>query len=137
MAARGATRVGLVVALYETLLGDCRRAAQAVRHGEVESRNKEIDHALVIVQQLQGSLDMENGGEPARQLDVYYTTIRAQLLRAVTENSSSILESIAGQLTPVRDAWVEVEKADSAQGAGQDRVLPQPAPVSPANGWRV
>ncbi len=138
IAAHGASRVGLVVALYEALIGDCRRAAQAIRQGDFDARHHETEHALVVLQQLQGSLDLDKGGEPARQLDIYYNSIRSQLLRAVMENSSSTLESLSGQLTPIRDAWMEVEKADSAQGAGQDRVLPNGlAPSSSAAGWRV
>lgn len=138
MAARGASRVGLVVALYETLITDFRRSAQAIRQGDVELRHKETEHALAVLQQLQGSLDMQNGGEPARQLDNYYNSIRAQLLRAVIDNSASALESLSGQLIPVRDAWMEVDKADSAQGAGPDRALPNgPAPSSSSAGWRV
>jgi len=138
MTVRGASRIRLVVALYETLIGDCRRAAQAIRQGDCEGRHRETDHALVILQQLQGSLNMKEGGEPARQLDAYYNTIRAQLLQAIVENSSSTLASLAEQITPVRDAWLEVEKADSAQGAGQEKAQSNSsAPLSSTTGWRV
>ena len=62
----GASPVGQVVALYDALLRDLHKATTAIAAGHVESRVAAANHALTIIGELQGVLDFEHGGEPAR-----------------------------------------------------------------------
>ena len=66
--ARGASPVRLVICLYEQAIEDLRRAVIAQEKGDIEARTRGINHALIVVAQLQGSLDMERGGEVAGNL---------------------------------------------------------------------
>jgi len=65
---RGASPVRLVIALYEQAIEDLRRAVIALEKGAIEVRTREINHALLVIAQLQSSLNMERGGEVARNL---------------------------------------------------------------------
>src|SRR5689334_18427773 len=65
-AVRGATPVQLVILLYEQGIEDLRRAIIALEKNDIEARTREINHALMVIGQLQASLDMERGGEVAR-----------------------------------------------------------------------
>src|SRR5208282_3224396 len=76
-----------------------------------EGRTREINHALMVIAQLQGSLDMERGGEVARNLAKFYALLRAGLTEAQVKQSARILEQQISQLVEVHEAWLEVERA--------------------------
>jgi flagellar protein FliS len=61
-AVRGASAIELVVILFDVAIDDMRRAASAIQTGDIEERAKAIRHAILVLQQLQGTLDFERGG---------------------------------------------------------------------------
>ena len=68
-AIEGASIIGLMIALFDTLVGDLRRAASALRKNDIETRCRELNHATLVLGQLNEWVDLENGGESARTLD--------------------------------------------------------------------
>ncbi len=102
--------VQLVVLLYEQAAKDVREALKALRAGDIERRTFEIDHALLVVGQLHATLDMERGGDVARNLDRFYTMVRARLLQAQIQASAQILEEQMNLLLSLRETWQEVER---------------------------
>ena len=67
-AIEGASSIGLIIALFDTLAGDLRRAAAAIRKNDIEKRCKELDHASLVLGQLASWVDMDKGGESAKTL---------------------------------------------------------------------
>ena len=67
-AIEGASSIGLIIALFDTLAGDLRRAAAAIRKNDIEKRCKELDHASLVLGQLESWVDMDKGGESAQTL---------------------------------------------------------------------
>jgi flagellar protein FliS len=130
--ARGASGLDLVVMLYDVLLDDLRRSIAAIDAHDIESRTNELQHAMRVLEQLQGALDMERGGEPARGLDRLYSLVRGKLLEAQWKASREVLQQQIGLLTPIRDAWKQV----------RDQESPLPPPPPPAateahSEWRI
>jgi len=113
--AAGANQFELVAMLYDVLLDDLRRAIQAIRAGNVEARSFELQHALRVLEQLQGSLNMEQGNEVAANLDRLYSIVRAKILEAQWKVSGGILESQIKLLEPVRDAWKQASQHSRTQ----------------------
>src|SRR5579863_3097818 len=91
-AARGATPVKLVVLLYEQALDDLRRALSALKAGEIEERTRRINHAITVIGQLHASLDLEQGGSVARNLERFYGLVRRGLMEAQFQQSARALE---------------------------------------------
>jgi flagellar protein FliS len=119
-AVRGASPVRLVVCLYEQAISDLRRAAIAMEKGDIEARTRSINHALLVIGQLQGTLDMEAGGEVARNLLRFYNLLRAGLIEAQGKQSKEIIEQRIANLTAVHEAWQQVERdAGPAQPASE------------------
>ena len=81
-AVEGASSVGMVTMLYDRLVADLQRAIVAIQQHDIETRCAQMKHAFLIVQQLEGSLDHENGGEAARNLSALYSYARAKMLEA-------------------------------------------------------
>jgi flagellar protein FliS len=126
--------VQLVVLLYEQAAKDVREALKALRAGDIEQRTFEIDHALLVVGRLQGTLDMERGGEVAQNLDRFYTMVRARLLQAQIQASEAILEEQMNLLLSLRETWQEVEKRNR-EILLPSVVAPIEAPAVVAGNW--
>ena len=107
---RGATPIELVVALYNSAIEDMRRAWQAMKQNNLEARAAEVGHALLVIQQLQGTLDFERGGAAARQFEQFYNLIRAKLLEAQMRDSPELMQQQIRFMTEVRDCWTQAER---------------------------
>jgi flagellar secretion chaperone FliS len=107
--ANGASKVGLVIALYETIIADLAAAVAAVRQGDIERRSAELQHALTALGYLQGKLNREQGGGPARALDRFYSVMRAKIMEGHLKSSAPVLDSVIGHMTQICDAWRQVD----------------------------
>ena len=67
-AVENASSAGLVVILYDQLIKDLQGAIVAMQKNNVEERAAELKHGFLVLEQLEGSLNMENGGDAARHL---------------------------------------------------------------------
>jgi flagellar protein FliS len=119
--------VQLVIILYEQGIEDLRRAILALEKNDIEARTHEINHALMVVGQLQSSLDMEHGGEVAMNLQRFYNVVRGCLIEAQVTQSARILEEQIAHLVLLHEAWVEVERTAAPSQAQSTQ--PQPSTV--------
>ena len=125
-AARGATSVGQTVLLYDQVLRDLRLAVLAIERNQIEERTKAINHALLVVDHLHGSLNFELGGDVARNLERFYNMLRRKLTEAQFQTSKEILNEQIALLLDLRDAWVEVDRSTAAPPR-----LTETAPAAP------
>jgi flagellar protein FliS len=113
-AARGATGVRLVILLYEQLIQDLTRAAQAIEQNDIELRTNCINHAILVIGYLQSPLDFDRGGKVARDLDKFYNTLRQNLVQVQFFPSKKGIVQQITDLLALRDAWIEVERAEKS-----------------------
>lgn len=106
----GATPIELVVMLYNSVIEDMRGAVQAMQGRDVEGRSSRLGHALLILQQLQGTLNFDQGGQAAKQFEQFYNLIRAKLLEAQMRGAPDLLEQQIRSMCEVRDCWVEARR---------------------------
>ena len=126
--ALGASPVGVIVLLYDRLVRDIHRALAAMKVDQVEERSAQVNHALLILQQLQGRLDFVAGGATACQLDAFYSRTRAKLLEAQIRQSPELMREQAEALLQVRECWAEVERSMAAPSAPISPGAPGAAP---------
>ncbi|SRR5579884_199911 len=112
-AVEAATPLGLVVILYDLAIEDFRKGIAAIGAGDVEARTAALQHALSVLEQLQGRLDFEKGGDAAQQLDRFYSMIRGKILEAQIKCSAAVLEGIIGFMADLRSAWKQVEQSSA------------------------
>jgi flagellar protein FliS len=100
-AVQSASSVELVIMLYDMLIEDIRGAIDALRENNVEKRGEELKHGMLVLQQLQGSLDFERGGEASLGLERFYTMVRGKLMEAhlkrYMERSGEAIADSAGR----------------------------------------
>lgn len=110
----GASPVRLVILLYEQAVEDLRCALAAHQRGDIETRTREINHAILVIAHLQSSLDKDLGGMVAVNLERFYNQVRASLVDAQYQQSAALLERQIIFLMQVHEAWCQVEKANAA-----------------------
>jgi flagellar protein FliS len=108
-AIEGASPIGLMIALLDALVCDFRRAANAIRKNDIETRCKELDHALLVLGRLETWVDMKNGGEPAQNLSRFYAYLRAKMIEASIKKSAAVLDAQIETIVHVRSAWQQLD----------------------------
>ena len=141
-AARAASPVGRVVLLYEQAIQDLGAAIAAIGNRDVEVRTQQLNHALLVIGQLQACLDLDRGGEVGRNLDRFYGLMRSRLLAAQLSGSGTILREQMDLLLSLRAAWIEVESAESqSPGVGPSHgavtLNGDPAAPGASTRWRA
>jgi flagellar protein FliS len=107
---QGRHPVGMVVKLYDAIIEDFRRALMAARSGQVEPRTSALNHALLIIAELESVLDHERGGEVAKHLKGFYQVTRAMIVEENVRARPEGLERLIELFLPVRHAWQEAER---------------------------
>ena len=110
---RGASPVRLVVLLYEQLIQDLTQASQALEQNDVALRTSRINHAILVLGHLQSGLNFTAGGKVAQNLQNFYDALRSNLVRAQFQQSRALLAQQITDLLSVREAWIEVERAEN------------------------
>jgi flagellar secretion chaperone FliS len=114
---KDASAVRLVIIMYDMLVADLQRAIEAVHAGDVEKRSAEIKHAFLVLQQLEGSLEMEKGGEAAKNLSFFYSVMRSKILEAHIKISVPMLQKQIEHILDVRSAWEQVDPGKASAAA--------------------
>ena len=108
----GASPIGLIIALFDTLVGDFRRAAEAIHIGDIEARCKETNHGLLVLGQLESWVDLKAGGESASALSRFYSYLRAKIMEASMTRNAKVLESTIDMILHVRTSWQQLDSSN-------------------------
>lgn len=95
----------LIAMLFDGALERIAYARGAMERKDVALKGEFIGKAIAIVGALQDSLDFEQGGEIARNLDSLYDYMQRRLLEANVQNDTAILAEVASLLQEIREGW--------------------------------
>jgi flagellar protein FliS len=98
----------LVVMLYDGALSSLEQARTAMAQGDLVAKGEALSRALAIVAHLQGTLNMDQGGEVASRLDGLYDFVVERITTANIRRDIRPLEESITALASVRDAWAEI-----------------------------
>ena len=101
--------MGVIVQAYEQIIRALQEAAGAADSGKYEHKTSETNRALAIVSHLEAMLDHEAGPNVANKLQVFYQTMRYQIVKASAQTSGNALREVSNYFVPLRDAWRVVE----------------------------
>lgn len=105
------TPMEIVVLLYDGALRFLGQAREAMQQNDLVTKRDALSRGLAIVTELQGMLNLEEGGEIAARLDGLYTYIHGCCLDANTQRNPARLDEALRLLTTLRSAWAEVAGA--------------------------
>ena len=108
-ATQQASVVGLVIALHDTLMGDLRRAAEAMDRNDIPTRCEQLIHGFKVLTQLEAMLNREAAA--SKNIGRFYAHLRSQMLTAQFKLDPAILRKQVQIVMEVRQAWEQVDSA--------------------------
>ncbi|ALF08741.1 flagellar export chaperone FliS [Parageobacillus thermoglucosidasius] len=96
----------LTLMLYNGCLKFLNKAKQAMREGNIQERNTNLQKAQRIIQELMATLNQKY--EIAKQMMIMYEYMNRRLIEANIKNDISIVEEVEGFVAEFRDTWEEV-----------------------------
>ena len=115
----------LIIMLYDGAIKNASFAVQYMESGEIEKVHDSLIKTKNIVTELLATLNMEQGGEIAKNLKSLYSYMFSQLIEANMEKKSEPVTTVIDLLKELRGAWVQIkekkkpeEKKGNASGQG-------------------
>ncbi len=103
-----ASSVQVVVLLYDGAISSMKLAQEGIVAHNFQDKARFIDRALRVVGELSASLNMEEGGIVAKDLQRLYEYIQFELTQANLKNEPGRLESPIRCMSEIRGAWQEL-----------------------------
>lgn len=95
----------LIQMLMEGGLARIAQARGAMERGQTALKGELIGKSIAIIAGLRESLDHQQGGELAANLDGLYEYMIARLTEANVSNEPALLEEVSGLLRNVKQGW--------------------------------
>ena len=122
--------VRLVSLLFDGAINFLKIARGKIEAGDIAGKGLYIGKATAIVGELTSSLNMEEGGEIARNLRRLYEFVLDRLLKANLKSDLGAVDEAVKVLDMLRGGWKEMER-------NQATAHPAPARASGAAGMAV
>ena len=102
------TPLELVVMLYDGAIRFTREAKDAMERKDIAKRGEAVSRTMAIISELQNTLNLEEGGAIAKELDRLYTYVRDRLLDASFRQDPRPLDEALKVLITLREAWNQI-----------------------------
>jgi flagellar protein FliS len=98
----------LISMLLDGALGSLAKASGAIERNNIEERTKHLNKASEIVVGLKGSLDLEQGGEIAANLNALYDYMIRMIMEANRGNDGDKVQEIMNLMLEIKQGWAEM-----------------------------
>lgn len=115
-AVNGASPLQLVIMLYDGAIRFMEAGKYGIEHQDLELQNKNLQKAQKIVMELMSCIDMDKGGDVAKNLLALYTYILNELVEANVGDRIEPVDRCIRILCNLRESWVEVERMSRMEG---------------------
>ncbi len=119
----------LVAMLYDRAIGLLTEVVDAIENNDVERRWRANHKATEVICHLWETLDMEQGGDVAANLNQLYGFMLKRLLAVDIENSAEAAREVIRLLDPLRRSWHEMANASDRKSAEKDEGA-APGPIT-------
>jgi flagellar protein FliS len=130
----------LVAMLYLKAITEIREARRQLADGNIALRSKAITKAFAVISELDGSLNMEAGGELSKRLRALYGYCLVRLLDANLHQEDGPLAEVLGLLSTLSEGWQAIAKSDPAPEkapVAHWEVAAETAAVSGSHSWTL
>lgn len=110
-----ATPVQVIQLMLDAALARVTEAGGHIERGEVQAKGEKIGKALGLIEALLLSLDKQQGGAIADNLERLYDYASRTLLKANLENRVDLLQEVSALLREIKLGWDGI----AAQGAAR------------------
>jgi len=120
-------RADLTVMLYDGAIRFLEQAQEKMLEKDMQAKGNLISRAIDIIQELDSSLNVAQGGEMAQKLHQLYFLSTKNLLMANLKLDISMIQSVQDNMTRLRDSFAEAMQTPEAKA-----MLQQMGPLSQA-----
>ena len=124
----------LIIMLYDGAIKNANFAVQYMESGEIEKVHDSLIKTKNIVTELLATLNMEHGGEIAKNLKSLYSYMFSLLIEANMEKKSKPVLNVIDLLKELRGAWVQIrekKKPEEKKGNASDQDMMQNYQANP------
>jgi flagellar protein FliS len=101
-----ADRGKLVIMIYDHCIKWTKKAEEELDSKNVEQMVRAVQRVQNGITELMCALDMDRGGDIARNLFRLYEFYSRHLSQAIKDRSSQALREVAGMMSMLREAWL-------------------------------
>jgi len=98
----------LIIMLYDGAIKNATFAVEYMNSGDIENVHNCLVKTKNIVTELMATLNMDNGGEIAKNLQSLYSYMFSQLIEANMEKKTEPVVVVIDLLKELRSAWFEI-----------------------------
>lgn len=98
----------LISMLLDGALGALAKAKGSIERQNIEERTLHLNKASEIVVGLRGSLDLEQGGEVAANLDALYDYMLRSIMTANSQNDAEKVQEVMNLMLEIKQGWSEM-----------------------------
>ena len=102
--------------LYDTALRFTATANDALIARDIPARRAAMSKAMAVISELQGCLNMDQGGAVAEELDRLYSWMTDRLVDATIKQDPAPVQEVRKVLEVLRGAWQEIAAKPAAPG---------------------
>lgn len=135
MAGEGATYIGLLLVVYDTLAEDLRQAGQAADRGDIAARCNASNHALTLLGHVESWAASLDDATLTSSLLQFYGYLRSQTLHLQTAKGGTEFYELARLVGETRACWQKRENQLAAP-ALPERTVSQSWNEDDTNGIR-
>ena len=118
----------LIILLYEGAIAFLKKAKICWDKKDYPGLALNVNRGLDIVDELNASLNMTEGGEIAENLKRLYQFMSHHLIKARTDNNPGLINDVIKMLDQLNEAWKEAVKSQE----GKETLSRRQVPVRPS-----
>lgn len=122
----------LIVMLYDGAIKNITFAIEQMRLGNVEKTHNHLVKSKNIIAELMASLNMEKGGDIAKNLRSLYSYMFGQLIESNMRKDPNPALLVRKMLMDLREAWVSIGKKGTGTQPAEAAPKPVAAPQQPS-----
>ncbi|MGH8199508.1 MAG: flagellar export chaperone FliS [Steroidobacteraceae bacterium] len=98
----------LVLTVFDAVLERLNAARWCIEKGETRRQAGLLHAAVVLIAELRGSLDLQNGGPLAQNLSNLYEYMTRRLMHANLNSDTAAVTEVLSLLEEIRGAWAAI-----------------------------
>ncbi len=98
----------LIQMLMEGVLEKMSLAKGGIKRSDTQEKSLNISKAVRIINGLKASLDAEQGGELAANLNDLYEYMILRLTKANIENDVEVIDEVYGLMSEIKESWGQI-----------------------------
>jgi flagellar secretion chaperone FliS len=128
----------LVAMLYAKAISELQEARRQLAARNISLRSKAISKACDVIGELDGSLNMEAGGELSVRLRSLYRYCLVRLLDANMQQADEPLVEVLGLLATLSEGWQSIAKSEATiEPVPSGRFVGDTDTISQSHSWTL